>query len=231
MTLPEAGRVQARMAVVEEHIRCENRHELDALMATFGLDARYDHEPWGDHRIGRDGVRSYHAELLRALPDLAIEVKHRHLASDSVVVEVTIRGTHLGPWRGLPATGRRLEFPLCGVYTFDAGARLAGERIYYDRRTVLGQLGLFHEPGRGWGRVATALGHPATLLRVPAPLPWQCNRIQTAAHGGGKRDFVEIRAESPAAPAAGRDCGQPVANSSGSGGHGRTTAEVIARRK
>src|SRR5262247_3062222 len=108
MSLAEREHEQARMAVVDEHIQCENRHDLDAVLATFGTDARYDDEPWEDHRLGRDGVRSYYTELLRALPDLEIEVTHRHVASDSVVVEVTIRGTHLGPWRGLPATGRRL---------------------------------------------------------------------------------------------------------------------------
>jgi steroid delta-isomerase-like uncharacterized protein len=166
MSLLEAKRLQARMAVVDEHVRCENRHDLDAVMATFGMDARYDDEPWGDHRTGRDGVRSYYTELMRALPDLAIEVKHRHVASESVVVEVTIRGTHLGPWRGLPATGRRMEFPLCGVYAFDADDRLTGERIYYDRGAVLSQLGLFHEP-LGWlGHVATALSHPVMIARA-----------------------------------------------------------------
>ena len=157
---------EARIAVVEEHVRCENGHDLEAVMATFGAKARYDDEPWEDHRIGRDGVRSYYTELLRALPDLSIEVRHRHVATDSIVLEVTIRGTHLGPWRGLPATGRPLEFPLCAVYTFDADGRLAGERIYYDRGMVLGQLGLFHEPLRGFGRVATALSHPVTIVRA-----------------------------------------------------------------
>ncbi len=166
MSLLEAERVRARMAVVDEHIRCENRHDLDAVMATFGMDARYDDEPWGDHRTGRDAVRSYYTELMRALPDLAIEVKHRHVASESLVVEVTIRGTHLGPWRGLPATGRRMEFPLCGIYAFDTDDRLAGERIYYDRGIVLGQLGLFHEPSGWLGRVVTALSHPVTIARA-----------------------------------------------------------------
>ena len=156
----------ARIAMVEEHVQCENGHDLDAVMATFGAKARYDDEPWDDHRIGRDGVRSYYTELLRALPDLSIEVRHRHVATDSIVLEVTIRGSHLGPWRGLPATGRPLEFPLCAVYTFDADGRLAGERIYYDRGMVLGQLGLFHEPLRGFGRVATALSHPVTIVRA-----------------------------------------------------------------
>src|SRR5206468_8100571 len=119
MSLPETERLRARMAVVDEHIRCENRHDLDAVMATFGMETRYDDEPWRDHRNGRDAVRSYYSELLRALPDLAIEVKHRHVGSESLVLEVTIRGTHLGSWRGLPATGRQMEFPLCAVYAFD----------------------------------------------------------------------------------------------------------------
>jgi steroid delta-isomerase-like uncharacterized protein len=166
MSLLEAERVQTRMAVVDEHIRCENKHDLDAVMATFGMDARYDDEPWGDHRTGREGVRSYYSELMRALPDLAIEVKHRHAGSESLVLEVTIRGTHLGPWRGLPATGRRMEFPLCAVYAFDVDDRLTGERIYYDRGTVLSQLGLFQEPSRGLGRVVTALSHPLTIARA-----------------------------------------------------------------
>lgn len=166
MTLLESERVQARMALVDEHIRCENRHDLEAVLATFGAEARYDDEPWGDHRSGRDGVRAYYTELLSALPDLVIDVQRWHVAADSVVVEVTICGTHLGPWRGLPATGRRLKFPLCGVYTFDADGKLSGERIYYDRGTVLGQLGLFHEPMGGLGRIVTALSHPVTIARA-----------------------------------------------------------------
>ena len=159
-------RAQARMAVVDEHVRCENLHDLDAVMATFGASARYDDEPWSDHRVGRDAVRAYYAETLRAMPDLEVDVQRRHAGSESVVLEVVIRGTHRGPWRGLPATGRRLEFPLCGVFDFDENDRLAGERIYYDRAAVLAQLGLFHDPLRGIGRVVTAVSHPITLARA-----------------------------------------------------------------
>ena len=162
----DAERLQKRMGIVDEHIRCENRHDLDAVMATFGSEARFDDEPWEDHRTGRDGVRSYYVEIMRALPDLVIEVGDRHVASDTVVLEVTIRGTHLGSWRGLPATGRRVGFPLCAVYMFDATDQLSGERVYYDRAAVLKQLGMFHEPLRGLGRIATALSHPVTIARA-----------------------------------------------------------------
>jgi steroid delta-isomerase-like uncharacterized protein len=167
MSQSDVERLKARLAMVEEHVRCENRHDLAGLMATFGADARYDDEPWQDHRLGLEGVRSYYIELLASLPDLAIEIRHRHVASDAIVLEVTIRGTHLGIWRGgMPATGRRVEFPLCGVFTFDGQDRLAGERIYYDRGTVMRQLGLFHEPEGRLGRFVTALSHPVTITRA-----------------------------------------------------------------
>lgn len=166
MPVVETDHLVARMALVEEHVRSENRHDLEAVMATFGVAARYDDEPWADHRHGRDAVRSYYTELMHALPDLVVDIKRRHLSDDCIILEVIIRGTHGGAWRGLPATRRQLEFPLCAVYTFDAEDRLAGERIYYDRATVLRQLGIFREPSQGFGRVMTALTHPITIARA-----------------------------------------------------------------
>jgi steroid delta-isomerase-like uncharacterized protein len=168
-------RLQARLALVDEHIGMENRHDLDGIMQTFGTSLRYDEEPWDDHHIGRDAVRGYYAGLLAAMPDLAIEVRQRYAAEAAVVVEVVISGRHFGAWRGLPATGRRVSFPLCGIFTFDDQDRLAGEKIYYDRATVLRQLGVFHEPDGVAGRVETMLMHPVTMARIARGLvfPWR----------------------------------------------------------
>jgi steroid delta-isomerase-like uncharacterized protein len=160
------SQIAARLRIVEEHVRLENEHNLDGIMQTFGTTARYDDESWGAHYVGRDGVRTFYSELLRALPDMRINVLRQHATNDAVVLEVVIRGQHLGRWRGLPATGRHVEFPLCGIFTFDDGDRLAGERIYYDRATVLRQLGVFHEPAGLSGRVAAVLMHPLTMLRI-----------------------------------------------------------------
>ena len=159
-------RRSARIAMVEQHIRLENQHDLEGVLCTFGDTARYDDEPWGEHYKGRHGVRLFYEQLMSALPDLEIEVQRRHVADDAVLVEVMIRGTHLGGWRGLPATGRRVEFPLCGVYTFDPEDRLAGEKIYYDRATVLRQLGVFHEPPSTLGQICILATHPITIARA-----------------------------------------------------------------
>jgi steroid delta-isomerase-like uncharacterized protein len=156
----------ARIALVEQHIRLENEHDLEAVLRTFGDTARYDDEPWGECYQGRNGVRRFYQQLMSALPDLEIQVQRQHVTDDAILVEVRIRGTHLGGWRGLPATGRRVDFPLCGVYTFDADDRLAGEKIYYDRGTVLRQLGVFREPQSVLGQVCMLATHPTTIARA-----------------------------------------------------------------
>jgi steroid delta-isomerase-like uncharacterized protein len=167
MTMSDTERrMAARLAIVDEHIKHENAHDLEGIMSTFGSSARYDDEAWDGHYGGRDGVRTYYEDLLRAVPDLQIDVRRRYAADPVVVVEVVIRGHHCGAWRGLPPTGRPVAFPLCGIFTFDDGDRLAGERIYYDRATVLRQLGIFHEPDGLVGRVEAALMHPVTMAGI-----------------------------------------------------------------
>jgi len=167
-TPSSSGTMAARLKIVDEHVSLENEHNLDGIMATFGETARYDDEPWDAHYMGREEVRAFYAELLQAMPSLHIDVERRHAGDDAVILEVVIRGQHLGTWRGLPATGRLIEFPLCGIFTFDDANQLAGEKIYYDRATVLRQLGVFHEPDSLAGRVTTALSHPVTMAWIVA---------------------------------------------------------------
>lgn len=166
MPTSHEDRIRQRIDLVDEHIRQENAHHLAGIMATFGSRASYHDEPWRDHREGLDGVREYYEELIAAVPDFGIEITRRHVAETTIIVEVTITGTQLGAWRGLPATGRRVNFPLCGIYTFDAEDKLASERIYYDRASVLHQLGVFHEPTTLAGRLMTGLMHPFTVARA-----------------------------------------------------------------
>ena len=175
ITLDETHRA-ARIKIVEEHVRSENLHDIEAIMHTFGDTAQYDDEPWSEHHAGRGGVRGYYEDLLRVAPDLKIDVKRRHVTDENIILEVTISGTHIGNWRGLPGTGKKFEFPLSAVYTFDDADKLAGERIYYDRATVLRQVGVFHEPEDTVGRVSTILTHPVTITRAMA------RRVNEAVH-------------------------------------------------
>jgi len=159
--------LQARVEQVERHVALENVHDLEAVMDTFGDDACYDDEPWNEHPRGREAVRRYYEELLRALPDLHIDVSNRYTDGEGVVLECMITGTHEGTWHGLPGTGRSVRLPLCAIYTFgNDSAELVGERIYYDRATALQQVGVFHDPESTSGRILTVLTHPISMGRL-----------------------------------------------------------------
>src|SRR5438046_6270336 len=101
MASPDDDLRDARLRLVEEHVRFENAHDLAGVMRTFGEQASYDDEPWDDHRRGPEAVRAYYEALLGAMPDLHIEITNRYVAAGAVIFEVVITGTQLGEWRGV----------------------------------------------------------------------------------------------------------------------------------
>lgn len=136
------SRIATRLAAVDEHVRAETAHEMDALVATFGDRPFWDDIGATERHEGREGIRAYYADLFAGFPDFSLEVRRRHLAADAVILEVVAHGTHTGAWKGIESTGRRVGFPVCVVFTFDATDRIEAETVYYDRMTVLAQLGL-----------------------------------------------------------------------------------------
>lgn len=150
-----------REAVVREHMDSENRHEYDATMATFG-HPRYEIVPTGDVFDGEDEVRRYFAESRTAFPDQRNRLIALHHADDAVIAEFHLEGTHLGPLRGLPATGRTFTCQMVAIFQFE-GEGIVCERVYFDSATILRQLGVAHDPQSLRGRVATVVNHPVTI--------------------------------------------------------------------
>ena len=83
------------------------------------------------------------------------------------LVEANLRGTHRGPFRGLPPTGRSFEMRFCAIFVFEE-ERLVCERVYFDANTILRQLGIARDPLTLGGRVLTVLNHPLTVGRAVA---------------------------------------------------------------
>ena len=86
-----------------------------------------------------------------------------HHAAEAVIVEGRFTGTHAGMWRGLPATGRKVGFPLVIIFVFD-GDHMTCERTYFNLGTPLLQLGVARETNSAAGRVATMVNHPLTVV-------------------------------------------------------------------
>ncbi len=140
MTDPTGTLRDRREAVVREHMESENRHDFDATIATFARP-RYEIVPTGDVFDGETAVRGYFAASRAAFPDQRNELRALRHTDDAVIVEFDLLGTHLGPLRGIPPTGKEFRCPMTAFFVFE-GDRIVCERVYFDSATILRQLGL-----------------------------------------------------------------------------------------
>ncbi len=163
MGLDEALR-QKREEICLGHMTAENAHQFDHCISFFARP-RYEIVATGEVYDGGTEVGRLMRENETAFPDFSYDFEKVHHAEDAIVVEGVFRGTHEGTWRGLPATGRRVEFPMLIVFPFDGEAML-GERIFFDLNTPLRQLGVARDPNSTAGKVTTVLNHPLTITRA-----------------------------------------------------------------
>ena len=145
-------------------MQAENAHHFDEAIGFF-VRPRYELVATGEVYDGVGPLGGLMQENVTAFPDFRYEVSQLHHADDVIVVEGSFRGTHEGTWRGLPATGRRVDFPMLVVFPFD-GDQMMGERIWFDLSTVLRQLGVARDPNTVGGKISMILNHPATVARA-----------------------------------------------------------------
>ena len=142
----------------------ENHHDFDTTIATFD-HPRYEIIATGDVYDGEQEVRRYFAETRTAFPDQRNELIALHHAQDAVIAEFDPLGTHLGPLRSLPPTGRSFRCRMAAFFLFE-GDRITCERVYFDQTTILRQLGIAHDPSSLAGRASIVLNHPLTIGRA-----------------------------------------------------------------
>ena len=129
-----------REALVREHMESENHHDFEVTLGTFD-HPRYEIVPTGDVFDGEEAVRRYFEDSRTAFPDQRNELIALHHTDAGVIVEFDLKGTHRGPLRGIPATGKEFTCRTVAFFLFEDD-RLVCERVYFDAATILSQLGL-----------------------------------------------------------------------------------------
>jgi steroid delta-isomerase-like uncharacterized protein len=161
---PQAALREQREALVREHMESENAHDFDTTIGTFS-HPRYEIIPTGEVHDGEEAVRRYFSETRAAFPDQRNELVALHHIDDGVVVEFDLLGTHLGPLRALPPTGREFRCRMTAFFIFE-GERIVCERVYFDQLSIMRQLGLAHDPSSAAGRLSLLATHPVTVGRA-----------------------------------------------------------------
>ncbi len=164
VTIVDEGLRTRRHELCLAHMTLENAHDFDAAIAKFARP-RYEVMPTGEVYDGVDGLTRFMHETVGGFPDFEYVVELMHDAQDVIVVEGRFTGTHEGSWRGLPGTGKRVDFPMLLVFPFD-GEDMLGERIFFDLDSALRQLGVACDPNTVMGKVSIAINHPITITKA-----------------------------------------------------------------
>jgi steroid delta-isomerase-like uncharacterized protein len=98
--------------------------------------------------VGTDAYKRYYLDLRSAFPDLEFTVEDQIAEGDRVATRWTARGTHRGPFSGLPGTGRP------GMVEGTSTHRIADDKVIecwtsMDELGLLRQIGALPAPGAG----------------------------------------------------------------------------------
>lgn len=122
--------------LVKEAQEGGNLDVVDELLA----DDFVDHSPLPGLPPTRDGVRILFAGLRSAFPDLSVTIDEQIADEERVATRKTFRGTHQGPFLGIPPTGRHVAFEAIDILTLSEG-RIREHRVVLDQLSLMKQLG------------------------------------------------------------------------------------------
>ena len=126
----------------EEVFNQGNLALVDELVAPDFLD----HEvPPGMNNRGPDSTRQLVTMLRTAFPDLHFMIEDLVAEGDTVAGRVTMSGTHLGPFQGIPPTGRSFQQAQMYFVRFRDGKAIE-LRAVRDELGMMRQLGVLPAP-------------------------------------------------------------------------------------
>ncbi|WP_405577653.1 ester cyclase [Streptomyces sp. NBC_01092] len=131
---------QPALDLVRDAFAALNRHDIDRCTELMTEDFAINIAGMPFQMRGRDAWRQNTDYLRTAFPDFQARIDDIFASGDRVAVRLTMRGTHEGEFRGIPATGRQVEYSSIELYRV-ADGRLAEEWIASDMETLMGQLG------------------------------------------------------------------------------------------
>jgi steroid delta-isomerase-like uncharacterized protein len=122
-----------------------NNKDWDALRANLSSEFIYDEVATGRKPQGADQVIPLWQAWAEAFPDAKATFDNALVVDNTVILEITWRGTHQGqlqtPGGPIDATENRIDVRACFVVEM-SGDQVREERHYFDMGTILQQLGI-----------------------------------------------------------------------------------------
>lgn len=164
-TEEQQRRAQVRDALVE-HVDAENDRDMARTMATYAEGCVFDDVPARRLYQGKSAIAGSYQERFDAFPDMERLITRMTVDDRSGVVEITMRGTQTGVYRGFPPRPGIQELKIVGHFELDEAGLITRETAYYDQLTAAVALGALPDLGAAWARLWLLAAYPPSLARV-----------------------------------------------------------------
>ena len=145
---PVAGAGEAQGSMTRQQMLDFFKHRDDAYddLDAAALAADYSphaviESPTGGTHTGPEAAERTFRVIFSAFLDLTTKVENRLIDGNTAVTVVSIEGTHIGDFLGLPPTGKRFIMPAVFFYQLEDG-KIVRERRIYDFTGMLVQIGV-----------------------------------------------------------------------------------------
>jgi len=149
--------------IVKAAVAALNAHDVAAIKTVW--------TPNGEERFpdavchGHDEIGRYFQEAFDAIPDLHVEPVAFAAEEDSVFMRSILSGTHTGgPFKGIAATGKRVNIPAIDHFTVRAG-KIVSNFVVFDQMEMGRQLGLLPPENSAADRVLKVAFNGVTGVR------------------------------------------------------------------
>lgn len=132
--------------IYRQVIEAINRGDVNALDALIDEDV-VDHNPLPDQAPGLAGFKQWMASARSTFAGFQGTIEDLVAERDRMVGRVMWRGTHRGPFAGVPPTGKPIEFTAIHIVRL-ADGKIAEWWGAADLLTVVQQIGATISPGR-----------------------------------------------------------------------------------
>ena len=137
--------IERDMATVRNLIECVINTGCVELCGGYLAADRIDHTDYGMREgaaNGHEGFRRVLEGFLQGFPDLHLKIQFMVADGAKLVVYIETTGTHLGPFMGAPATGKRFKANGTDIFEFNEAGLVSHHWGTFDVLGVMLQLGL-----------------------------------------------------------------------------------------
>lgn len=131
---------EANKSLVRRTYDAINRKDFDALAAVIADDV-IEHDEFPGLEQTKSGVIQFFRTFHAAFSGLTMTVEDAIAEGDKVFTRVTLTGTHVGEFLGIPATGRSISVPLADFFRIRDGQMVEHWGVA-DSGVMMQQLGV-----------------------------------------------------------------------------------------